>query len=112
MKIAAKIGLGAAAVLLAAECALIPSEASALAHAFRSGPVRSPGGTYFQQGQVVNLCLSETNESRGYTENGSQVLGNCAAGYTQLSVVADPSGVPVPVVTVTATATATVTAAP
>lgn len=104
MKIAAKIGLGAAAMLLAAECALIPTEASALAH---SGPGRSPGGTFFQQGQIVNLCLSETNESRGYVENNSQVLGNCAAGYTQLSVWADPEGVvPGPVVMVTASPSA------
>ena len=101
MKIAAKIGLGLAAVLLVAECALIPSEASALAH---SGPGRSPGGTYFPQGTIVNLCLPENHESGGYVENNSDVLGNCAAGYTQLSVWADPDGLapaPAPTVTVT-----------
>lgn len=105
MRIAAKIVLGVAAVALAAECALIPSEASAVGLIHHSGPGRSPGGTFFNQGQIVNICLSETNESRGYVENNSQVLGNCAPGFTQLSVWADPQGVePGPAVTVTVTA--------
>lgn len=92
MKIAAKIGLGLAAVLLAAECALIPAEASALTP--RSGPAESPGGTYFLQGQIVNFCFR--HNSSGWLEWNSVTLGNCPPGVVQLSVVADPSGWPVP----------------
>lgn len=89
-----KILLGLAAVLLAAECALIPSEASAVARAFHSGPAESPGGTYFLQGQVVNFCFR--HNSSGWLEFNTQQLGNCPPGLVQLSVVADPSGWPVP----------------
>ena len=101
MKITLKhIGLGLAAVLLAAECALIPSEASAISRAIRGGPAESPGGTYFLQGTVVNFCFR--HNSTGWLEWNSQVLGNCPPGLVQLSVVADPSGWPVPSPTATA----------
>lgn len=89
-----KILLGLAAVLLAAECALIPSEASALGLIRRGGPAESPGGTYFLQGTVVNFCFR--HNSTGWLEWNSQVLGNCPPGLVQLSVVADPSGWAIP----------------
>ncbi len=84
-----KILLGVAAVLLAAECALIPSEASALSP--RSGPAESPGGTFFEQGQIVNFCFR--HNSTGWLEWNSQTLGNCPPGLVQLSVWADPQGI-------------------
>lgn len=92
MKFSVKhVGLGVAAVLLAAEVALIPMEASAIT---RSGPVESPGGTYFVQNQVVNFCFR--HNSSGWLEFNSVVLGNCPPGVVQLSVVADPSGWSIP----------------
>jgi hypothetical protein len=90
------IGLVVAAAALAVECAFIPSEASAITAAFHGGPSESPGGTYFQQGQVVNFCFTPGHESEGWIELNSQALGNCPPGHVQLSVVADPSGWPVP----------------
>lgn len=84
-------GLGMAAVLLAAECALIPTEASAIG---RSGPAEAPGGTYFEQNAVVNFCF--THGHGGWLEFNSVVLGNCPPGDVQLSEVADPLGWPIP----------------
>jgi hypothetical protein len=100
------IGVAVAAVALAVECAFIPSEASAIEHLTRGGPSESPGGTYFQQGQIVNFCFTPGHESEGWIELNSQALGNCPPGHVQLSVWADPDGVvPGPVATVTVTAT-------
>jgi hypothetical protein len=66
------------------ECAFIPSEASA---------GTSPNGPYFEQGTIVNLCFDTVNERSMYVELHTSTVGNCAAGYVQLSVWADPSGV-------------------
>jgi hypothetical protein len=77
-------GLILAAIGLMVECAFIPSEASA---------ITSPNGPYFEQGTVVNLCFDTTNERSMYVELHSNVIGNCAAGYVQLSVWADPDAV-------------------
>ena len=88
------VGLVLAAVLLAAECALIPSEASAITRALQSGPAEAPGGTYFEQGQVVNFCFR--HDGSGWLELNSTALGNCPPGDVQLSVPADPSGYPIP----------------
>jgi hypothetical protein len=84
------VGLAVAAVALAVECAFIPSEASAITHAFRSGPQESPGGTYFVQGAIVNFCF--THGHGGWLEFNTTALGNCPPGDVQLSVWADPSG--------------------
>ena len=86
-----------AAALMAVLCAVIPGQANALTLLGPAGgPQEAPGGTYFLQGQIVNLCVSRVNESRGYVEENSQALGNCAAGFVQLSVMADPFGLAPP----------------
>jgi hypothetical protein len=83
-----RVLLGVAAVLLAVECAFIPSEANAIT---RSGPAESPGGTFFQQGAIVNFCF--THGHGGWLEFNTVALGNCPPGDVQLSVWADPQGV-------------------
>ena len=93
------IGVACLAVLIAVQ-------ANAITHARQGGPSESPGGTYFQQGQIVNFCFTPGHESEGWIELNSQALGNCPPGHVQLSVWADPDGVvPGPVATVTVTAT-------
>ena len=69
-----------------------------------SGPAEAPGGTYFQQGAIVNFCF--THGHGGWLEFNTTALGNCPPGDVQLSVWADPSGIepaPAPTVTVTVT---------
>lgn len=68
--------------------------------AIQGGPpvVSPPGkvGPYYSQGAAVNLCVNPAADSLAYVEAHSDVLGNCAAGYTQLTVSADPTAVPSP----------------
>jgi hypothetical protein len=59
-------------------------------HANASGP-------YAAQGTTLNLCISLSNESHIYAELHSNALGNCAAGYEQITVTADPGRYPIPV---------------
>lgn len=85
-----------AGLALVVECLLIPSEASAVARVFHSGPLESPGGSYILQGQLVGLCLSHASNGRSWVEWNTTLpggLGNCPAGWTQLVVWADPQGV-------------------
>jgi hypothetical protein len=97
------IGLGAAAVLLAAECALIPSEADALtSHPAGSPPVTSVPGPFYNQGDPINLCVNQRTE-QVRAEVHTNVLGNCAAGEVQLTVTADPDALATPAPTPTAT---------
>lgn len=53
-------------------------------------------GPYVPQGTVVGLCFSLSNESHVYVEEHSNKTGNCAAGFEQVEVVADPGGYPIP----------------
>lgn len=90
-------GLGAAAVLLAAECALIPSEANALTSSpAGSPPVTSVPGPFYNQGDPVSFCVNQRTELVR-VEVHTTVLGNCAAGEVQLTVTADPSALATPV---------------
>jgi hypothetical protein len=57
-------------------------------------PVNQTPGPYFQQGTAVNVCVSTTNASVAYFELHSQKLGNCAAGFTQLTIEAEPTVIP------------------
>jgi len=93
-KILKYAGLGAAAVLLAGECAMIPAEADALT---RSGPppVTSVPGPYYNQGDPLNLCVNQRTEQIRAEVRTSQ-LGNCAAGEIQLTVIAAPSALASP----------------
>ncbi len=85
--------------------ALLATAAAALAVVLVSGgyvwaastggpPVNQTPGPYFQQGTAVNLCVSSSNESVVYVELHSQKLGNCAAGFTQLTIQAEPTVIP------------------
>jgi hypothetical protein len=87
-------GLGAAAVLLAVECAFIPAEANALTTS-GSPPVTSVPGPYYNQGDPVNLCVNQRTEQVRAEVHTAQ-LGNCAAGEVQLTVTADPSALATP----------------
>lgn len=56
------------------------------------GPVivsPSPGGPYFTG--PVNVCVDLASEGTVYVELHSDTLGNCAHGYAQLTINADPS---------------------
>jgi hypothetical protein len=100
-----RILLGAAAALLAVECLLIPSEASALVRAF-DPPTTSVPGPYYDQGAFVGICAATAPGTSSYVEvhtnfgtlanRNPAALGNCAAGHVQLVVPADPSLFPVP----------------
>lgn len=85
-------GLVLAAAALAAECALIPSEASALT----AGSTAAASDSYVAQGTRINICVSITDESHLYVEENSNTLGNCASGYEQFSVISDPAGYQIP----------------
>ena len=78
------VGLGLAAALLAAECALIPTEADALTS---GGPptVSSPGAEYAPV-SVLYLCVNLITE-QVRAEVHTDVPGNCAANEVQLPVV-------------------------
>jgi hypothetical protein len=56
-------------------------------------PVHSPAGVVgpYYQGGPVSICVSQTDEGVIYVEEHSQLLGNCAAGYIQLTVTAVPT---------------------
>jgi hypothetical protein len=96
------IGLGAAAVLLAAECALIPAEADALTSSpAGSPPVTTVPGPFYNQGDPVNFCVNQRTE-QVRVEVHTSVLGNCAAGEVQLTVTAAPSALATPAPTSTA----------
>lgn len=87
------------AVITAAAAAAALAGGGSLALAAVTGggpPVSSQPGPYVKQGQTVNLCLSQTAENVFYWEAHSQVLGNCQAGYEQVTVVAQPSALPSP----------------
>lgn len=66
----------------------------ALAAELGGPPVNQTPGPYFQQGTAVNLCLNDANEGQAYAELHSQKLGNCAAGYTQVTIEAEPTVIP------------------
>ena len=50
----------------------------------------SASGPYFPQGTVVHECINLFHENETYFELHSSALGNCAAGYEQISLTADP----------------------
>lgn len=83
-----RVGLGAAAVLLAAEVAFIPSIASAIT---RGGPVLGPGNGYYTS--PLNVC-TQLGHGGGYVEQHTFTKANCAAGFAQFVVntpyLADP----------------------
>lgn len=79
---------------IAAAAVVLGGIGVALAATQGGPPTNSTPGPYFQQGTAVNLCVSSTDESVAYVELRSQKLGNCAAGFTQLTVSADPSANP------------------
>jgi hypothetical protein len=72
------IGIAAAAVI-----------GISMPHATGSGP-------YFPQGTVVNECINLLHENESYFELHSSELGNCAGGYVQLSLSADPDAYAIP----------------
>ena len=78
MKIRLKLALGAA--LLAA---------AGLGAGLTAG-LASASGPYFPQGTVVHECINLFHENETYFELHSSALGNCAAGYEQISLTADP----------------------
>lgn len=53
-------------------------------------PTTSVPGPYYDQGDLINLCVNTTTEAVRVEEH-SDVLGNCAAGEVQLTVEAMPS---------------------
>jgi hypothetical protein len=80
--LAVTAGLG---LLVATQASAAPGAAAAVG----SGP-------YFAQGTVVNYCINLLHENEGYFELHSSELGNCAGGYEQISLSADPDGYAVP----------------
>jgi hypothetical protein len=56
----------------------------------------SASGPYYPQGTTVDLCIGGNDHVYAEAGRDAGVLGSCAAGYTQLPVVADPGGYPVP----------------
>jgi hypothetical protein len=73
--------------------AILAGGGAAFAAVTSSGPGVNPGtvniGPYYKAGPV-SICVSQANEGVIYVEEHTQVLGNCAAGYVQLTVTASP----------------------
>ena len=82
-------------VIAGSTLALLAGGGAAYAAVAANPPVTNPGagsqGPYFTG--TVSICVSQSNEGRAYVEENNAVLGNCAPGYTQLTVTATtPAG--------------------
>jgi hypothetical protein len=61
-------------------------------------------GSYLNQGQTENLCVNGGSNGTAIYSEHTHISGNCAAGYTQITVAADPDGYEIEPVTAAATA--------